>query len=438
MEKYRNIIYGAEQRNPWTWIPSLYVAKGLPYMMLMMLSLVMFKRLGLGNAEITFYTSCLLLPWVLKPLWRPVVDLCMTRRMWIVVTELFISLSLIGVAHFVDSKSWLLGTMIFLFLLAFSAATHDIAIDSFYQLSIEEEQRLPFVRVRRFFYRLSMVLAQGVLVMVAGNLEVLTRQVKNSWAIVVYIVAGILFLLMLLHLLILPQPSERQARGESITYDKIKRIFRANVRTFRQKPHARAAIFFLLTYMVVEGLFSKVSILFLIDRASIGGLALSLQEFGYVQGTVGVISLVVGGIVGSHYVRCYGLQRCLYPMAAAFTLPKVTFVFLSHVLPESLFVINLCVMIEQFGYGFGMTAYFLFLVHFCQGPRTAAHYGIGIALMSFTLMLTGMVSGLWVEAVGYRTFFIITLLFGILTFLAAAWVRNDSDFGKEEETDRSV
>lgn len=429
-DKYISLLQRTEQKNPWCWIPSLYVAKGLPYMVLMMLSLIMFKRLGMGNAEITFYTSCLLLPWVLKPLWRPAIDLSLTRRTWIILTELLITLSLCGVAHFVDSKSWLSGTMFFLFLMAFSAATHDIAIDSFYQLTVEEDERLSFVRVRRFFYRLAMVLAQGVLVMVAGNLEVITRQVKNSWAIVIYIVAALLFVLMLVHLLTLPLPAERRMRGERVTFDKIRRIFRANVRTFMQKPHARAAIFFLLTYVAVEGLFAKVSMLFLIDRASIGGLALSLQEFGFVQGTVGVISLVAGGIVGGNVVRLHGLRRCLYPMAAAFALPKMVFIFLSYALPESLLAVNLCVMVEQFGYGFGMTAYILFLVQFSQGRRTAAHYGIGIALMSFTLMLTGMVSGAWVEAVGYRTFFIITTISGILTFIAASWVR-----GVDEDED---
>ena len=268
-----------------------------------------------------------------------------------------------------------------------------------------------------------MILSQGVLVMIAGNLEVLTRQIKNSWSTVVYILAAILLLLALLHLFILPRPAERQARGELVTLDKIRRVFCANVRTFKLKAHARPAVFFLLMYILVEGLFSKVSVLFLVDRASIGGLALSLQEFGFVQGTLGVISLVTGGIVGSLLIRRYGWKPCLYPMAAALVLPKVAFVFLSYALPESLSIVSFCVMIEQFGYGLGMTANILFLVYFSQGHRAAAHYGIGIALMSLTMMLTGMISGIWVETVGYRTFFIIVTLSGILSFIAAATVR---------------
>ena len=422
-----------KRMSPWLWIPPLYIAKGIPFVVLMTLSLIIYKRMGMDNVEITFYTSWLLLPWVIKPLWRPLIDLYMTRRFWILVMELLMGVAMMGVAFTIPCNFWLYGTLFFFWLLAFGAATHDIAIDSFYQLGVPPSEQLPFVRVRRFFYRLSMIFVQGMMVMVAGNLEVISRNIRYSWSFVVYILAGVMIFSALIHMVVLPRSSDQKSCKQSIPASRMMRIFKANVTTFVRKPYATRAILFLFLYLVAEGLMAKISVLFLIDRTSIGGLGLSLQEFGFVQGTVGVIALVYGGIVGNNLVRHYGLRRCIIPMAVAIALPKLVFVYLSHALPESFLLINLCVAVEQFGFGFGMTAYIMYLVYYSQGERAAAHYGIGIAMMSFTMMFAGMFSGLWVKNVGYRTYFLIVLCMSLLAILTSLSVKIDTKFGIQEK-----
>lgn len=424
-----------KHKSPWLWIPPLYVTKGIPYVTLMTLSLIIYKRMGMSNAEVTFCTSWLLLPWVIKPLWRPLVDLYMTRRFWILMMELLMGAAMAGVAFAIPTQWWMYGTMFFFFLLAFGSATHDIAIDSFYQQGVPPSHQLLFIRVRRFFYRLSMILVLGVTVMAAGNLEVISRNIRYSWSLVVYILAGVIILSVFIHLLVLPHPADGRLPRRAITAERMMRVFKANVSTFVHKPHAVRAILFLLLYLAVEGLMTRVSVLFLIDRSSAGGLGLSLQEFGFVQGTVGVIALVYGGIVGNNLVHRYGLKRCLLPMAVAIALPKLAFVYLSYALPGEILPVSFCVAVEQFGFGFGMTAYVMYLVYYSRGERSAAHYGIGVAIMSFTMMLVGMFSGLWAGITGYRTFFLIVFGVSLLTIFVSLFVKVDPAFGMHKKAD---
>ncbi len=420
-----------KHRNPWTWIPLLYMAKGLPYVTLMTLSLFVFKRMGMENGDIVLYTSLFLFPWVIKPLWRPLIDLYRTRRFWIFCTETVIVLALAGVAWSVSKPDSMNTTMLCFWLLAFGSASHDTAVDSFYQLGVLPSKRMKMVPVRRFFYRLTMVLVQGVVVMMAGNLEVLTRNVRYSWSTVIYLIAAVFLCLFVANMLLLPHPADRIVRRSEMSVNRLKRVFKANINTFVRKPHARVAIAFLLVYLLAEGMMAKVALLFLIDRSSIGGLGLSPQEFGFVQGTVGVFALVSGGMIGNRLVHRIGLKRCLWPMAAALTLPKLAFVYLAFSMPEGLSAISSCLFLEQFGLGFGMTAYIMFLVYFSQGERVAAHYGIGIALMSLSLMLSGVFSGICAELFGYRTFFIVVLLMGLLTFFVTFLVKVPPSFGME-------
>ena len=323
-----------KQRKPWAWVPTLYFAEGLPYVAVMTISLIMYKRLGLSNTDITLYTSWLYLPWVIKPLWSPFIDIIKTKRWWIVTMQLLIGAALGGVAFTIPAPY-------------FASATHDIAADGFYMLGLKEHDQAYFVGIRSTFYRIATIVGQGLLVMLAGNLEVVTRNIKYSWSIMFYGMAGLFIAFWLWHHYILPRPSEDKGI-EKMTGSRILQEFWYTLKTFFQKPQVWAGICFMLFYRMPEGLLAKVSALFLIDATTKGGLGLSPAEYGLVQGTVGVIGLTLGGILGGIVASRDGLKRWLWPMVMAITLPDLVYVYLSYALPESLMIVNVCVFIEQY------------------------------------------------------------------------------------------
>ena len=478
-------------RSPWSWVPSLYFAEGLPYVAVMTISLVLYKQLGLSNAEITFYTSWLYLPWVIKPLWSPFIDLMKTKRWWIVSMQLLIGAAFGGVAFTIPSSFWLQGTLFFFWVMAFSSATHDIAADGFYMLGLDQHNQAWFVGIRSTFYRLATIFGQGVLVMIAGNLQVIWRNsISLSWSLMFYGVAGLFIALWLWHSYILPRPEEEHTDEAQhhrilglVTEDKTRYFlklaiyvalsavvafglaaalpsagsffkslfylflvialfytispgFRETVTTFFTKYPARTAligILFMLLYRMPEGLLAKVSALFLIDSVHNGGLGLSPQEYGLVQGTVGVIGLTLGGILGGMAVGKDGLKRWLWPMVCAITLPDIVYVYMSYAMPQSLLVVNICVFFEQFGYGFGFTAYMLYLIYYSQGAYKTSHYALCTAFMALSMMIPGLFAGQLQETVGYRSFFIIVMVCCAITFLVTAFLKIDQDFGKKQE-----
>ena len=376
------------KKNPWAWVPTLYFAEGLPYVAVMTISLIMYKRLGLSNADITLYTSWLYLPWVIKPLWSPFIDIIKTKRWWIVIMQLLIGASLGGVAFTIPGPYWLQGSLAFFWLMAFSSATHDIAADGFYMLGLDEHKQAYFVGIRSTFYRIATIVGQGLLVMLAGNLEV-AQIMQEFWV---------------------------------------------TLKTFFQKPQVWAGICFMLFYRMPEGLLAKVSALFLIDATTNGGLGLSPAEYGLVQGTVGVIGLTLGGILGGIVASRDGLKRWLWPMVMAITLPDLVYVYLAYVLPQSLFIVNICVFIEQFGYGFGFSAYMLYLIYYSQGEHKTAHYALCTALMALSMMIPGLFAGALQEAVGYSTFFLIVIVACSMTYIVSSLLKIDPEFGKKKET----
>ena len=429
--------------NPWAWVPSLYFAEGLPYVMVMVVSVVMYKQLGLTNAEITFYTSWLYLPWVIKPLWSPFVDVVKTKRWWIVVMELLIGAAFAGVAFTIETKFWLQSTLCFFWLLAFSSATHDIAADGFYMLGLDEHKQAFFVGIRSTFYRLANIFGQGFLIMAAGNLQVLFRgSIKYSWMLIFYGVAALFIALTLYHKCTLPMPDSDENRKKVSGREIWKELCHA-VRTFifvdspdnkyKLRPEAVAGLLFMLLYRMPEGLLVKITPLFLIDKAEEGGLALSPQEFGLVQGTVGVIGLTIGGILGGVAAGKHGLKQWLWPMVVAITIPDLVYVYLSYFTSASLLTINVCVFLEQFGYGFGFTAYMLYLIYYSNGKYKTSHYALCTALMALSMMLPGLVAGALQEWLGYKLFFIVVMLFCTVTFLVTSRLKIDPGFGKKEE-----
>jgi PAT family beta-lactamase induction signal transducer AmpG len=422
-------------KSPWTWVPSLYFAEGLPYVAVMTISLVLYKQLGLSNAEITFYTSWLYLPWVIKPLWSPFIDLIKTKRWWIVSMQLLIGAAFGGVAFTIPTSFWLQGTLFFFWVMAFSSATHDIAADGFYMLGLDEHNQAWFVGIRSTFYRLATIFGQGVLVMIAGNLQVIWRNsISLSWSLMFYGVAGLFIALWLWHSYILPRPKEDESRSSNAAdiWSGLKNMATTFVTKFPLKE-VIIGILFMLLYRMPEGLLAKVSALFLIDNVHKGGLGLSPQEYGLVQGTVGVVGLTLGGILGGIAAGRDGLKRWLWPMVCAITLPDIVYVYMSYAMPQSLFVVNVCVFFEQFGYGFGFTAYMLYLIYYSQGAYKTSHYALCTAFMALSMMIPGLFAGALQEAVGYRAFFIIVMICCAVTFLVTAFLKIDPQFGKKEE-----
>ena len=417
--------------SPWAWVPSLYFAEGLPYVAVMTISIILYKQLGLSNAEITFYTSWLYLPWVIKPLWSPFIDLIKTKRWWIVSMELLMGAAFGGVAFTIPTSFWLQGSLFFFWIMAFSSATHDIAADGFYMLGLNQHHQAWFVGIRSTFYRLATIFGQGILVMIAGNLQVLWRNgISYSWSLMFYGVTGLFIALFLWHNHILPHPKEDEAKTD-VNVRTIWKEFMHTIYSFFCKEQVVVAILFLLFYRMPEGLLAKVSALFLIDKGQNGGLGLSPQEYGLVQGTVGVIGLTLGGILGGLCAGKDGLKRWLWPMVCAITLPDIVYVYMSYALPTNLFIINACVFIEQFGYGFGFTAYMLYQIYYSQGKFKTSHFALCTAFMALSMMLPGLVAGALQEWVGYRMFFIIVMGCCAITFIVASLLKIDPQFGKK-------
>ncbi|WP_298763913.1 MFS transporter [uncultured Alloprevotella sp.] len=412
------------QQSPWSWVPSLYFAEGIPYVIVMTIAAIMYKRLGLNNEEITLYTSWLYLPWVIKPFWSPVVDLLKSKRWWIVVMQLILGASMAGVAFTIKVPHFVQWTLVFFWLMAFSSATHDIAADGFYMLALEEHEQSMFVGVRSTFYRVATIAGQGLLVMFAGTMEVFYRNPFSAWMATFFVCTGTFLLLFCYHAFMLPRPRQDSSRHLEL------KEFAATFKSFFLKPQFLVAVIFMLLYRFPEALLIKICPLFMLDPVSKGGLGMTTAEVGFVQGTVGVIGLLLGGILGGVLVASKGLKKMLLPMVLSITLPHVVYIFLAYYQTESLALINISVFLEQFGYGFGFTAYMLYMMYFSQGKNTTAHYAFCTGFMALSMMLPGLFAGALQQAVGYLNFFIIVLCLTPLTFIAAGLIKVDEHYGK--------
>ncbi|MDH6357279.1 MFS transporter [Parabacteroides sp. PF5-9] len=409
-------------RNPWSWIPSLYFAEGLPYVVVMTLSVIMYKRMDISNTDIALYTSWLYFPWVIKPLWSPFVDLIKTKRWWIYTMQLLIGGGMAGVAFMLPGDFFFKATLAFFWLMAFSSATHDIAADGFYMLGLSEEQQAFFIGIRNTFYRVAMLTGQGLLVMLAGFLEAATGRIPFAWSIVFFILAGMFVGLALWHKFILPKPAADIQRSQ-ITAQTIFTEFTQTFIRFFSKKGIIPALIFMLTYRLGESQLVKLASPFLLDKSEVGGLGLETSQVGFAYGTVGVIALLLGGILGGIAISRKGLKYWIWPMALAISLPNLVYLYLAYALPDSLFVINLCVGIEQFGYGFGFTAYTMYLMLFAEGEYKTSHYAISTGFMALGMMLPGMISGWIQEQIGYPYFFVWVMICCIPLFLVIPFLK---------------
>ena len=584
----------AEKRNPWAWVPSLYFAEGLPYVVVMTVSVIMYKRLGISNMEIALYTSWLYLPWVIKPLWSPVVDLVKTKRSWIIITQLLIGGGLAGVALTIPAPEFLQYTMAFFWLLAFSSATHDIAADGFYMLALSENKQAFFVGIRSTFYRFAMIVGQGLLVILAGylesnigiqptqfevtanpnivisqsfspdsvkiiphegeleivavpqNLEIGTTpitqsdaefwrnfalqmnklngftentnstteitsidgfvgnvgivyfhlskqpkegepipcQLKNigghdgfkviaggsinfdadnwnkpayaviqldkfiesktsapfrissnniqyAWSITFIILAVLFVIFFLYHRAILPHPHSDMYSTKHNRRNLFVEFFRT-FSIFFQKRKIVVILLFLLLYRFGEAQLAKLAAPFLLDAREVGGLALSTSQVGFIYGTVGIIALVIGGLLGGFVASRHGLKKWLWPMVFAINLPNLVYVYLAYVQPVDFEIISAAIAIEQFGYGFGFTAYVLYMIFVSEGEFKTSHYAIATGFMALGMMLPGMFSGWLQELIGYQYFFIWVVIATLPAFIITKFIPLDAEFGKKK------
>ena len=286
--------------------------------------------------------------------------------------------------------------------------------------------------IRSTFYRLATIFGQGILVMIAGNLQVMFRNsIEYSWSLMFYGVTGIFIALWLWHNFCLPRPEEDVPRSPSAGYMSILKELAHSCSTFFRKEQVVVGLLFMLLYRMPEGLLVKVSALFLIDAAHNGGLGLSPQEYGLVQGTVGVVGLTFGGILGGIAAGRDGLKRWLWPMVMAITLPDIVYVYMSMAMTQSLAVINVCVFVEQFGYGLDFTDSMLYLLYYSRGEYKTSHYALCTAFMALSMMIPGMFAGALQEAVGYKAFFVIVCCFCSVTYIVASLLKIDPEFGKK-------
>jgi PAT family beta-lactamase induction signal transducer AmpG len=420
---------------PWMWIPSLYLAEGLPFVAVQTISVIMYKRMGISNADIAFYTGLLYLPWLIKPLWSPFVDILKTKRWWILTTQLLIGAGFAGVAFTAPLPFFFQATLSFFYLLAFSSATHDIAADGFYMSGLDASQQAMYIGVRNVFYRIATLIGQGALVFLAGYLERITGNIPFAWSITFFVMAGLFILFGVYHRFALPKP-ESDAPNPGLKPNVILREFGETFLSFFRKPQIVTALFFMLTFRFAEAQLQKLINPFLLDSKEAGGLGLTTEEVGIVYGTIGVIALMLGGIIGGIVAAKGGLKKWLWPMTLSMLLTAATFLYLSFSQTGDLLVINVCVFVEQFGYGFGFTAYMLYLMYFSEGRHKTAHYAICTGFMAAGMMLPGMAAGWLQEQLGYNLFFSWVMICSIVPILAVSLLKIDPAYGKKKVVDK--
>ena len=415
-------------RNPWAWIPSLYFAQGIPYVVVMTLSTVMYKNLGVSNTDIALYTSWLYLPWVIKPLWSPLVDLLRTKRFWIVTLQFVIGVAFALVALALPGPRFFQLSLAVFWLMAFASATHDIAADGFYLLALKPGDQSAFVGVRSTFYRLASLSAQGALVYLAGMWKDATGSFAQAWTLVFGLLAAVFAAVGAWHFFALPRPEADRPTASG--RDLVKEFF-AVFGAFLRKPGIATILAMLLLYRFAESQALKLLSPFLLDKREVGGLGLTTQQVGLVYGTVGIIALTVGGLLGGWMISRHGLRRMLWPMIVIMHVPIAVFLALALAQPASVWAIGAALAVEQFGYGFGFTAYMVYMMMIADGPHKTAHYAICTGFMALGMMLPGMAAG-WIEdQIGYVKFFAWVLVCTIPSFLVVARLRIDPAFGKK-------
>ena len=426
-----------KNKSGWAWVPTLYFAEGLPYVVVMTVSVIMYKNLGLSNTDIAFYTSWLYLPWVIKPLWSPFVDLVKTKRWWVTSMQTLIGVCLAGIAFTLPTTLFLQFTLAIFWLMAFSSATHDIAADGFYMLALTEQEQSLFAGIRNIFYRIASITGQGLLVFLAGLLIKRSGDVNTAWSMIFAASAALFIIIAVYHYVVLPKPESDSSRSMM----KIGDLFK----TFFTKKGIWLSLAFILLYRLGESQLVKIASPFLLDSREAGGLGITTDVVGVLYGTVGVIALLLGGILGGIAASRKGLKFWIWIMVAAMNLPNLVYVYLAMAQPENIYVIGSCIALEQFGYGFGFTGFMLYLILVAQGEYKTAHYALCTGFMALGMMLPGMAAG-WIQENiaalaqkilptsmgGYPLFFIWVCICTIPGFILTAMLKIPAEFGMKK------
>ncbi len=417
------------EKNPWLWIPLLNFASGFPYAIIISVSVIMYKNLGISNEDIGIYTSLLYLPWVIKPLWSPFIDLHSTKRKWFLSMQLLISIAFLIVGFTIPMNQFFFLSLAIFWVAAFASASNDVATDGFYLLSLTKDQQSFFLGIRSTFYRLSMLTGNGLIVIIGGYLETEFGDKSKAWSYTMIIV-GLLMATITLYNLFTTPISEKETSDDSTEQQK---DFATVFTSFFKKKQIGLVLGFILLFRLGESQLMKMLTPFLIDGKEVGGMGLTTEDVGIIYGTFGVIALLIGGTLGGIAISKQGLGKWMLPMILIMHLPIIGFILLSHFHPENTIYIYLVVIVEQFGYGFGFAAFLMYLIFVAEGESKTSHYALATGFMALGMMLPGMVSGYIQEYLGYANFFIWVLLATIPGIILSRFLIFPADFGKKSE-----
>ena len=416
---------------PWYWIPVLNFASGLPYAIVISVSVIMYKSLGIKNEDIGIYTSLLYLPWVIKPLWSPFIDLYSTKRNWFLAMQLLISIAFLVVGLTIPTSHFFILSLAVFWVAAFASASNDVASDGFYMLALAKEQQSFFLGIRSTFYRLSMLTGNGLIVIIAGYLEQQYGDKTKAWSYTMIIIGLIMAVITIYNYFFTPKTETKTTGNELELTPKVS--FGTVFSSFFQKKQIGLALAFILFFRLGESQLLKMLTPFLIDEKSVGGMGLTTQDVGIIYGTFGVLALTIGGILGGIAISKQGLGKWMLPMILTMHLPIIGFILLSHFHPASIFYVYATVIAEQFGYGFGFAAFMMYLIYVADGESKTSHYSIATGFMALGMMLPGMLSGYIQEYLGYTNFFVWVFLATIPGLILSRFLIFPKDFGKKSE-----
>lgn len=430
---------------PWYWIPLLNFASGFPYVIIISVSVLMYKNLGISNEDIGLYTSLLYLPWVIKPLWSPFIDLHSTKRKWFLSMQLFISIAFLIVGFIIPTSQFFILSLAIFWVAAFASASNDVASDGFYMLALTKDQQSFFLGIRSTFYRASMLTGNGLIILLAGYLEHQFNDNQKAWSYTMIFVGLIMSFLTIYNFFLTPKTELPIVAGQTE-----EKNFATVFASFFKKKQIGLILTFILVFRLGESQLLKMLTPFLVDKIDVGGLGLATEDVGIIYGTFGLIALTIGGILGGIAISKHGLRKCMLPMILTMHLPIIGFILLAHFHPVSIFNLHLeifnysfnyvlnsyitsVVIIEQFGYGFGFAAFMMFLIYVAEGESKTSHYSIATGFMALGMMLPGMLSGYIQQYLGYGNFFIWVLMATIPGLVLSLFLIYPKDFGKKTE-----
>lgn len=420
-------------KNPWYWIPTLNFASGFPYVIIISVSVLMYKNLGISNEDIGFYTSLLYLPWVIKPLWSPFIDLHGTKRNWFLSMQLFISIAFLVVGFIIPISHFFMMSLAIFWVAAFASASNDVASDGFYMLALRKEQQSFFLGIRSTFYRASMLTGNGLIILLAGYLEHQYSDNQKAWSYTMIIVGLIMTVLTIYNYFTTPKTELPIGIGQTE-----EKNFATVFASFFKKKQIGLVLTFILLFRLGESQLLKMLTPFLVDKTDVGGLGLATEDVGIIYGTFGLIALTVGGILGGIAISKDGLGKWMLPMILTMHLPILGFVLLAHFHPASVYFVYAVVILEQFGYGFGFAAFMMYLIYVADGESKTSHYSIATGFMALGMMLPGMLSGYIQHYLGYGNFFIWVFLATIPGVILSQLLIYPKEFGKKIDDENNT